>query len=272
MSEGPDFVYAGMQKAGSGWLYDQLADHRDVWMTPMKELHFLDDVDRTGVTAGVRRMPTRQLRACLRHPVPIGFWARALRPGRSTLDQYAALFRAKGGRITGDITPAYSTLSQSMIARAVERFPHVRAVLIARDPVERIWSARRGRAMRGGPDDWEPLQRLLESTDVGLRSSPSETYLRWSSVIPTSRLHVAFFDDLQRDPRRVRDGVASFLGLDPMRFAERVDPTLNRKGGSPPIPAAVRARLAAAMRDELLRCAEVLGPPARQWLDRYEIE
>src|SRR2546423_15689927 len=39
---GPDFICIGAQKAGTGWLYEQLRNHPDFWMPPMKELHYFD--------------------------------------------------------------------------------------------------------------------------------------------------------------------------------------------------------------------------------------
>src|SRR5689334_15761196 len=39
---GPDFLCVGAQKAGTGWLYEQLRSHPDFWMPPVKELHYFD--------------------------------------------------------------------------------------------------------------------------------------------------------------------------------------------------------------------------------------
>lgn len=41
--EKPDFIGIGQMKAGTGWLYDQLRSHQDVWMPPSKELHFFNN-------------------------------------------------------------------------------------------------------------------------------------------------------------------------------------------------------------------------------------
>jgi len=36
---GPDVICIGMEKAGTGWLYDQLAHADGAWMPPIKELN-----------------------------------------------------------------------------------------------------------------------------------------------------------------------------------------------------------------------------------------
>ena len=38
----PDFLGIGAQKAGTKWLYDQLIPHPQVYLTPIKEIHYWD--------------------------------------------------------------------------------------------------------------------------------------------------------------------------------------------------------------------------------------
>src|SRR5438046_9791001 len=42
----PDFLCVGAQKAGTSWLYRQLEPHPDFWMPPVKELHYLNQLNR----------------------------------------------------------------------------------------------------------------------------------------------------------------------------------------------------------------------------------
>ena len=49
MIAGPNFLCIGAQKAGTGWLYEQLRSHSDFWMPPLKELHYFDRLGRAGV-------------------------------------------------------------------------------------------------------------------------------------------------------------------------------------------------------------------------------
>src|SRR5438093_12007205 len=50
----PDFLCVGAQKAGTSWLYRQLEPHPDFWMPPIKELHYLDNLNRTKRIHGPR--------------------------------------------------------------------------------------------------------------------------------------------------------------------------------------------------------------------------
>src|SRR4029450_8560720 len=56
------------------------------------------------------------------------------------LDNYGQLFRHKGALLSGDISPTYSVLNDEVIERAVNYFPNLKVIFLARDPVERAWS------------------------------------------------------------------------------------------------------------------------------------
>ena len=38
----PSFLCIGAQKAATSWLHKNLLEHPDVWMPPLKELHYFD--------------------------------------------------------------------------------------------------------------------------------------------------------------------------------------------------------------------------------------
>jgi hypothetical protein len=50
----PDFLCVGAQKTGTSWLYQQLAEHPDFWMPPLKELHYFNQLSRTPAVASAR--------------------------------------------------------------------------------------------------------------------------------------------------------------------------------------------------------------------------
>src|SRR6185503_5238860 len=52
--EGPDFICIGMPRSATGWLYDQLAQHPDFWMPPIKELGYLGN-QRPGLAGHARK-------------------------------------------------------------------------------------------------------------------------------------------------------------------------------------------------------------------------
>jgi hypothetical protein len=124
----------GRAESGNfSWLYRQLEQHPDFWMPPMKELHYLDNLNRTR-----RFHPPRSRDGCDASFVESMENLRA----RFYLDleSYGQLFQHKGHLLSGDISPAYSTLNDEIIERVLDHFPNLKVVFLARDPVERAWS------------------------------------------------------------------------------------------------------------------------------------
>ena len=294
---GPDFLYIGCQKAGSRWLYDQLSAHEAFWMPPIKELHYFDGYE-TGrpIRGGIAYIALRaegktgRQRGLLRELLG-GLVMRKDRRlqqagaaafidqvrkgdfGKLDLDWYASLFRWKGDRLSGDITPDYSTLSAGTISLILERFPDLRFILFVRDPVARAWShacqAARRRHKGVAPKDWAEMVSFLTTQAVAARSYPSQIFARWREQVPAERIFVGFFDQLAAEPDVLRADVLRFLGAG--SYPTGIEPEFDRKRGDVrvPYPPEMQRRLADWFGDELQACAGVFGGPAKTWLLRY---
>ena len=265
----PDFLCVGAQKAGTSWLYEQLAGHPDFWMPPLKELHYFDQLSRIPAVASARERDKRD-----HH-----FIENIKRlSGRSHLDleEYAQLFAPKGSLLSGDITPAYSMLNDEVIERIVSHFPNLKVIFLARDPVERAWSQlSMGVRLRNispfnTSDAHEVIRNLLDP-GVLLRSHPSKAVARWKRYVHPNLFRVYFFDDLQTDPAELRRSIVLFLGGDPKKSNGWLDAHQNSNAGKdkPRLTAKVRSRIAEFFERELKACAKELGGPARHWPARY---
>jgi hypothetical protein len=283
--DGPDFLCIGAQKAGTGWLYNQLNGHPDFWLPPLKELHYFDDPRRFRQKFAKEKLQRASRRDRL---IRNGRWppderdsifyqtareiSDALRPDP---DAYARLFDQKRAQLSGDLTPAYSTLDEEAIAGIARRFPAVKIVLILREPIDRFWSqlcmeVRDGTLRLQGPADLEGIMRFAEQRGVVARSFPSMTFEKWSPHICRGRMGVFFFDDLRSDPAFLRKSIFSFLGADPGKTNGR-KPSFNRKQAFTKLvmPDAVRESLRSYFSSEIRRCSEMFGGPAATWPSRY---
>ena len=265
----PDFLCVGAQKAGTSWLYRQLEPHADFWMPPVKELHYLDNLNRT------RRFdPPRSRDGCdacflesiknLRAQSYIG------------LQNYGELFRHKGALLSGDISPNYSTLNDGVIRRVVGYFPNLKVIFLARDPVERVWShlsmeVRYRQIEPFDATDIGQVNRNLLRRGMLLRSYPSAIVARWKRSVHPDRFRIYFFDDLKRNPTQLRCSILRFLGADPDKPSGRVTRDYNSWAGMEKLPLTdkVRSHLAQFFKKELKTCAARLGGPARDWPTRY---
>src|SRR5262249_33383725 len=265
----PDFLCVGAQKAGTSWLYQQLERHPVFWMPPVKELHYFDQLNRT-----------KQF-----HPPRCGEGRDAsfLESMKSLsgrfyldLDSYGRLFCHKGSLLSGDISPAYSTLSDEIIERVVNYFPKLKVVFLARDPVERAWSqlsmgVRLGMISRFDPSDPEEVICNLLNPGVLVRSHPSKIVARWKRYVRPEQFRVFFFDDLKENPSELRRSILHFLGSDPDKPSGGLKPHENADVGREKLQltAKVRDRMARFFEHELKACASELGGRAKSWPARY---
>ena len=277
--EGPDFICIGAQKAGTGWLYDQLREHPDFWMPPLKELHYFDRAGRSAreVRSGaVDRIA--QARQSARDERDLHFLAvmehLRSKPGID-LAGYAELFAAKEALLSGDITPGYSTLDQQLIRQITERFPKTKIIFFARDPVERAWSqlsmwVRHGVLLRSDISS-DTITEQLRRPELTARSFPSQIVAHWRQFVRPHLFRIFFFDDLKRDAGSARKDVLAFLGGDARKPSGRLSAGYNPKGIKEKLPMTEELRqiLAAFFREEVKACAEQLDGPARDWPKRY---
>src|SRR6476620_2147123 len=142
---GPDFICAGMPKAATGWLFDQLKHHPDFWLPPTKEITYLS------------RSPTRVKSAekwlvQLERPEKanrLRRWANRrpddtrdlefLKDMTSRIGQsmdlaiYKSLFRFKENALSGDLSSGYGALAPDVLSQLQTHLPHTKIILLVRD-------------------------------------------------------------------------------------------------------------------------------------------
>jgi sulfotransferase family protein len=265
----PDFLCVGAQKAGTSWLYRQLETHSDFWMPPLKELHYLDQLNRT------KRLHAPRCR----DQCDISFLDNMKGLAERCyldLDSYGRLFQHKGARVSGDISPAYSTLNDEIIERVTNHFPNLKVVFLARDPVERAWSqlsmgVRLGMINKFDATDPEEVVCNLLNPGVLVRSHPSKIVARWKRYVRRENFRVYFFDDLKENPAELRQSILRFLGGDPDKPSGGLKPQENSDASREKLrlTAKVRDRMAQFFEKELKACAAELGGRAKSWPARY---
>lgn len=266
MIAGPDFICFGLQKAGTGWLYDQMASCAQVWMPPVKEIsHFAGDpYKRTNINivarceaadpklGGADGEFVKRFKAGLEH--------------ERTIEWYRALFEPKSGRISGDISPSYAAAQRAVSAAC----PDAKFILLLRNPIDRFWSAvsmqlRAGRLDLKQVADWGSAKALLARPLYAKQSYPSRVWARWSSVVPAASIRFWFLDDIIADPDHVRREILGFLGVVQPSFGLPADYNRKQNRKKFAMPSDVRDGLREAFRSEMETSAELFGGAARLW-------
>lgn len=202
----PDFVGIGVQKAGTSWWYELIADHPDVWARPdiHKERHYLS------------------------HLATATF-------GPEEVDRYHGWFPRPAGTITGEWTPDY--LGYPWVAPLLARAaPDARLLVILRDPVERFRSGLSYRLSQGAPDNGATM---ADAVRQGFYARSLRTYLEH---FPAEQLLVLQYERCAMDPGDQLAATFRFLGLADHRPDDLLR-TVNASGGKLPIEPDARQRL-----------------------------
>jgi hypothetical protein len=179
----PDFMGIGLERSGTTWLYSQLRCHPNLYLPTKKELHYFD----TDMELSLR--------------------------------VYAESFKAGRDKFKGEITPLYAFIPLWRIQYIHLLMPHLKLILMFRDPVERAWSRVRYKYARENPmlDPTNvPEARIYEyfrgSRDVS-RSDFVTALDNWSNVFSPQQIYVGFYDDIVARPRELLTDIFSFLGV-----------------------------------------------------------
>jgi hypothetical protein len=203
----PNLFIVGAPKAGTTSLYDYLAGHPDVYMSPFKEpMYFCPDV----------------------HP----FRPRAPYVFGADEARYLALFDdSTGQKRLGEATTRY--LVSHDAAGLVRDFnADSLAIAMLRNPVDLVHALHNERVSQGN----EPIadfalamaadERRARGVDLPgsmnalgcvYRESArfAEALRRWFDALGRDRVHVIVFDDFARDARGELRRVLEFIGVDP---------------------------------------------------------
>lgn len=232
----PDFLIIGPPQCGTSWLHENLSCHPDVFVPRQKQLHYFD----------------RDFKQPLRH--------------------YARYFAQGRGKVRGEITPDYCVLRQDRIEFMHAVMPHLRLILVLRNPIDRVWSAARRIFSRRSKDFLKdvPEEEILhffenDSYDYPGDYEPSlnrgcygRILEKWLAVFPADQMLLIRFAELESDPRGLLTRVFSHIGatadVDWSRF-----PTEQRINSNPAmeIPEKFRLALDRQYADELRRFGQL---------------
>jgi hypothetical protein len=247
----PDFLCIGAQKAGTSWLDVMLRQNGQIFLPPMKEVHFFDFLYLPEYRPWIRTSFQKQLR---RHGERDGYedyFARLAALPRRQDAWYAAIFDHPdaAGRVTGEITPAYSVLPEEGIARVRATNPAMKILFIVRDPVDRALSHLRMAANR------RKRRRIdltfLEGEAPNLlpaaiaRSAYRENVVRWEAVFPPGQMLYLPFGTIRTEPARLLAEVEAFLEVAPQVY-EGLDTSVHKTRPveiAPPVLALLENRL-----------------------------
>ncbi len=276
---GPEFLGIGMQKAGTGFLYECLQNMHSFRLPLRKEVHHFDnygDVHPGGARLLEKAAEQMNVDSSSTETMQQGFASKKVKwpfkgkielaGRRLELDQpdlgflknfsvyvnggaedqaYLDLFTPYRDYLSGEITPAYSTLDSETIEHVHGLIPGVKIILCVREPVARLWSQVN---MRTRSDFFKRYDRQPEAADIAefsyllraehleqlvhqnrflSRSLASQVYRKWIDVFGEENLLVINFKDLVGKTALVLDKTCEFL--DTSKQVKKSFPRIERR-------------------------------------------
>ena len=179
------FIGIGASKSGTTWVHDGLDKHPEIFVPPMKEIHFFSDHFDYG----------------------FGWYEKQFRG-------YAE------ENCVGEISTSYAVTPE--VPRRIHAWnPDIRLIYILRNPIERVYShycmrLRNKSELVSDKVDLE-VDKYLEH---GLYY---KNLVRFSEYFPRHQILVLIYDDLKEDPMSLIQEVYSYLDVDSSFFPKTVN-------------------------------------------------
>ncbi len=130
----------GAQKAGTTWLYQNLRQHPEIWLPPIKEIHYFDRSNRLLILDALRGQSERYMlwrwlepaiQDMRKNPQHIGWYMEFFLSTRGDR-WYEKLFQNATHQQAGDITPAYARLSLPQVQHVYQLLPNAKIIYMLR--------------------------------------------------------------------------------------------------------------------------------------------
>ena len=178
-----NFIGIGVQKAGTSWLAEALNEHPEIYIHPEKEAHLFN----------------KQKFYLNRY-------------------HYEWSFKNKNEKIVGDITPAY--ISEKNVPKKIFKYnPHIKIIVILRDPTERCISQYKMEMTRGTIEEnsglWDAFNKNLPKygpmKEKGLYKKQLDRYYKYFNK---KQILILQYKDLQNNPATFIQKAFNFLEVD----------------------------------------------------------
>lgn len=215
----PHFLGIGAQKSATRWLYNQLKRHPEVYLTPVKELHYFDRIRKTDVYSERFHLDVWKKNFFKFTSRAFGDldWKLNYYFGKYSDEWYSSLFNMAKGRKSGEITPEYSILKKDDIERIKDINPEMRIIYQLRDPVSRAWSHFRMHVRRSGLryDHMSETEvfKFIGSTNCFIKGDYSNNLKRWYSVFDEEKIFTGYLEEVKENPEGLLRNVLSHIGV-----------------------------------------------------------
>ena len=272
----PNFFIAGAPKAGTDALYYELAQHPDVYMSPLKEPCYFSSEIRPVYFVAELQDGMRERARLTKQYLEGNMRERRFGGIVSEWNDYLRLFQGCGReKAVGEGSVCY-LWSKSAASAIASRLPHSKIIIVLMDPAERAFAQYRKSVSQGHVR--ETFRRHLERAfeDPGDRFSLFHPFLefgryapqikRYLDVFPREQILISFYEDAREDYARWFDRILAFLGVSKTSSAVRFE--AHESGEAEPMVLSPedRALLVEYYRNDIGEVEDLVGRKLAAWL------
>lgn len=216
MERFPDFLILGPQRTGSTWLYDNLQQHPQVFLSDPKELYYFNCLmgkDQDCYFRSAYDPAITDLADYLEHfrDTPRQWFSKTISTFYKYGERYTPTHR-------GEASAHYALLPEEIIQEITSLQPDLKAILLIRNPLERAWSHAKKDLVRNAN------VRLEDVTDETFFEFFDQPYQRrcadyrtmietWTKALKPGHLYIGFQKRITTDPETQLNEIHEFLGI-----------------------------------------------------------
>ena len=247
----PNFFIIGAMRAGTTSLWRYLAQHPDIFMSPIKETRFF----------AVKDLDPAKIKMMKLHP----FWKRSV----FNLSEYCRLFQdAKGEQILGEASPVYMVYPH--VAPNIRKLtPHAKILACLRQPVDRAFSHFQHNRAIGVEKRKEFVEAIYDDVRLnyagyyrlGLYAQQLEYYF---NLFPRDQIKICYYDHLMKNPGKILSSIFDFLGVSTC-FKPDISTIHNKSAAHEPLDIQTKKLLTLLYMQDIKKLEKLTGADLRTW-------
>lgn len=252
----PDFLMIGPQRTGTTWLSRYLVQHPDVFIPAEKELYYFNYLMEQGALFHSTKLTwyLRKFEPSMRDFLRLnGMNLKMMgRLPKTSLDW----FQYKKARVFGEATASYAAMDEGLIAEVLTLNPHIKIMMMVRNPIERAWSHAKKDLLKARKRSLKDVPfsefSAFYQRDYQKRCGQYQSMIAlWEKYVDKDCFLIQKFSDVKENPTKLFDRVCEFLEVTPMadslmQHKQVVNPTQRTK-----LPQAHQALLESLFADEI---------------------
>lgn len=218
----PTFIVVGANKGGTTSIYHYLKQHKQVYLSPIKEPHFFSqDIDINLFKKEFAHNKLQDIEKYVSGDMKEEYHAAFIRD----IEQYKKLFsRVQDQKAIGELSTSY--LYSKVAAKEIKTLlPDCKIIICLRNPFERAYSHYRMNLWTGNSNEFDFYKALIEDfnhtpkvwgnahlyTEIGLYYEQVKRYL---DVFGKENVKIIFTEDMKKNAPQVIKELYEFIGVD----------------------------------------------------------